>query len=366
MPSDDNGPGGSMVARALEALAAPREAFDSALALTAEEIRGFLDSHVDPEDDGPDRTAAELGHFASGLIDADRFASLVGRRQAVDVEALHDAELGWTGLLALRARGEDLHVVSVSTGGDLVGAAADSLAEAGRAFRLARSVRFVRNGKAANDTPSTDPFPSRLWSGPERALAPPLVIHVDGADLRVSGLGDLLEGAQKLVLVVSDAAPPAPLARLIRPGLLVVQTTDADGLHGFADFEGPAIAALVPQGAAVFSHDPRRGDSYASRLVVESMPEAEAAGPLGSDDLEHLRELAGLSALATSGGAEGTTAAPQNAKVSGVDAVPGADAVPEAEAVQLAAPGAPTASAEQPTGEPADRLAAWLLEQAGL
>lgn len=333
MPSDDRSPA---LARALEALAAPREAFDSALALTAEEVRGFLDSHRDPEGDEPARVAAELGVFASAHIDADRFASLVDLQRPVDIEVLHDAEKGWAGLLALRDRGEELHVVRVPAGGELVQAVRDALAEAGRAFGLTRAVRFVRNGSGPKGPQFGDPFPPRLWSAAERSLAPPLVVEVDGGDLRVSGLGDLLEGKQKLILVVRGPATRAPLARLIRPGLLVVQATEAKGFGDFAGFEGPAVAAVMPEGM-VFSHDPRRGSTYARRLVVESPLEDEDAT---DENVKHLSELANLGA-----------------------APPPAPA-PVTEEATEPAPEAPPGTSNEPTD--ADRLAGWLLEQAGL
>ena len=356
MPSNDSGPA---MTRALEALAVPREAFDSALALTAEEVRGFLEAHHDEERDEPTRIAAELGKFASAHIDADRFAGLVLQRQAVDVEILHAAEKGFGGLTALRERGEDLHVVRVPAGADLVQAVRDALAEAGRAFGLTRAIRFVRNGTAQREAPMGDPFPSRLWSTAERALAPPLVVEVDGGDLRVSGLGDLLEGGQKLIILVRGPAPPAPLARLLRPGLLVVQTTELDGLRGVADFEGPAIAAFLPDGAAVFTHDPRRGPDYARRLVVESLPEGDDRG-VGSltaasilEDLAHLREL-------VSGGAT------PEVSTSSVNLPVGA-VNPDVESAPMsAAPLAPSPDLEGSSSDSAARLAGWLLEQAGL
>ena len=360
------------VGRALDALAAPREAFDTALALTAEEVRGFLDTHRDPEEEGSDRVAAELGAFGSARIDPERFTSLVEMERPVDVEAIHRAEKGWAGLLALRERGADLHAVRVPSGGDLVGVAVDALAEAGRAFGLARAVRFVRNGGPESAAAVDGSYPPALWSASERALAPPLVIDVDGVDLRVSGLGDVLDGAQKLILVVRGPAPPAPLARLIRPGLMVMQCTDPDALDELGRYDGAAVAALLPEGAAVFTHDPRNGKSYAGRLTIASAPDADTVSPVGAlslpwvlEDLEHLHGLAASGAEPPAVPAAPTAPSPK-AGTAGTPS-PGA-AVPAVPAASTAAvphpPEAPATLAAP--ADPADRLAGWLLEQAGL
>ncbi len=356
MPSEDHT---SAVARALDALAKPREAFDSALALAAEEVRGFLEAHREPGTDGAGRVAAELGALGRSRIDADRLASLVERRETVQAETVHEAERAWSGLSALRQRGPELHVARVPAGEDLTAMVVAALGEAGRAFALARAARFVRNGKAGASPSTADIFPPRFWSSAERTLAPPLVVEVGGRDLRVSGLGDVLEGNQKIVLVVGGPAAPAPLARLIRPGLLVLQTSDPGELVGITDFAGPAVAAVMPEGSASFSHDPRRGPDYASRLRVDVLPEPESAEGIRGrpasaalEDLEHLREL--------SRPAGGSAPAP----VPG--AAPAADPA-DAPETPVVLRSQDTAAVSTPAvADPADRLASWLLEQAGL
>ncbi len=99
----------------------------------------------------------------------------------------------------------------------------------------------------------------RAWNKAERRFAPPLVVEVDGADLHAGALLDFADGREKIVLVVRGAMPPAPLVRCITPGTFVLQTVDGTRPRPLAAFDGPAIAALVPEGAAVFLHDPGAG-----------------------------------------------------------------------------------------------------------
>ena len=71
MPSD------ASVTRALQALAAPREHFLSAVVAAVDEVRAYLERHR-PVFDGmaAERARVELGAFAAGRIDASRFGSL--------------------------------------------------------------------------------------------------------------------------------------------------------------------------------------------------------------------------------------------------------------------------------------------------
>ena len=61
--------------RALDVLAKARENFHSALVATSEELRGLLDAGSATAEARAERTAAELGAFAVGHIDIERFAS---------------------------------------------------------------------------------------------------------------------------------------------------------------------------------------------------------------------------------------------------------------------------------------------------
>jgi hypothetical protein len=92
--------------------------------------------------------------------------------------------------------------------------------------------------------------------------------------------------------------PPAALVRCVTPGTFVLQTTDGSGLDRLAGFDGPAIAALVPEGAAVFMHDPTGGPESWQRLNLRPLPPAptKAMGGISvwqmSQDLKMLADLA--------------------------------------------------------------------------
>ena len=330
------------------ALSGPTEAFHSALAATLEEVRADApEAEAGGADDG-----AALGRFASGRIDLERFAAVIERRV---VEPTADAAV-WLrrareNLVDLEAHAEDLLTVDVPHGSCLHDAVEAALASVGRAFGAARLVDLVRSGRPKPETQLAElmGLSFRSWSRTERLRAPPLVLKVSGADLTADSLAEFLDGTVRLVLLVSGPAPPAPLARLVTPGVFVLQTTDGEGLERLASWGGPGIAAVLPQGAACFAHDPEGGAALAERLVVTSLPEAAPEQGLGglaaAQMAEQLSQLQQLVALA---------------------APPLAAARPATPAVTptAAAPTEPVAAA-RPI-EPSDRLAAWLLAQADL
>ena len=150
-------------------------------------------------------------------------------------------------------------------------------------------------------------------------------------------LARFLAGRQKIVLLPNGPVDVALLARLVTPGTFVQQAASIQDLERFAAFEGPGIAAVVPEGAARFVHDPTAGETSADRLTIESMPRIEDVhaprGVTGGLSTEWQRDgLRHLSALA-SGSAK--TAAPAEAQGA-------ADAGP---------------------ATPLDKLAAWLVSQ---
>jgi hypothetical protein len=320
MPFDE------LKARALEALSGRREAYHSAVATAVDEVRSILDAQKAPENGKGPRAASELGNFAAGRIDPERFGALFSEQERLDGDARERVAAALEVLTELVEQGPDLHTVTVPTGGDLTATVRTALGGAGRAFAAGRAVAAARSGTRGPDPLA--PFPPERWNRSERTVAPPLVVQVDGADLRPAGLADCLEGAQTLVLLVRKPAPPAALARLIVPGCLVVQATGADGLAVLADWDGPAIVAVVPDGAAVFSFVP---DDGAGELRVESVPE-ERLKPLGT--MSVARQEAELELLRLLEGA--------------------------ATGRVVAAAGAPA----EPSADPTDKLAAWLLRQA--
>jgi hypothetical protein len=325
---------------ALASVGRQREAFRSALALTLDQVRTELDV----------RAAREDGTGARA--DPERFAALTSASATEDDSWLEPARRALETLRAVKARGDGLFSVSVEPGGDLYADVDRALADAGRAFGAARLFELARAGKyvATEHDPMLAGFPFRRWSAAERAKAPPLVVEVDGKDLVVGGLAGFLDGTVKLVLVVREASPPAPLVRLVTPGILVLQTSDAEELHVVGKTAGPAIAALVPEEAGSFLHQPAAGGA---RVEVRRIPEEEPKRALGQiSAFQQAEELGLLAALAASA-----------AETGGPDATTGAGPAGTAGATSSAA-GAEDAL--QRPAEPVDKLAAWLLKQADL
>ena len=339
---------------ALRALMGPRERFMSAVVAAVEEVRAFLEAHR-PSFDGraTHRAGAELGAFAAGRIDPERFGALLGGGPALDGAGIARVERALHELSRVAAAGDALFVAEVGEHADLHLVAGHALASAGRAFGAAQAVERVRSGRAAATDPVLlEPFPFRRWNRAERQIAPPLVVEVPGAALHAGALAEFLDGAQKIVLVVHPPAPPAALARLVTPGVLVMQTAEAAELAEAAAFPGPAIAALVPEGAARFVHRPGRGGTPGERLEIGFLPDQAAIRPLDGmsawhqrEELALLRELKGASARMEVPGDQGRVPSTSD---------PGGES-----------PGTGHLNLE-PAVADADRLAAWLLRQAEL
>jgi hypothetical protein len=333
MPSDDR------IESARAAITPARDAFLTALATLRGEIEALLHAARGGADGGGRRAELELGGFAAGRLDADRFAALFGAGPALDPHAVAVLERARATLAELAARGDALFTLELAGGSDMLPAIDAALAEAGRVFGAARAAELARTGRFHDDGHEVlfDPLPQRFWSRAERCIAPPLVVSVAGEDLCAAALAPYLDGAQKIVLLVRGPAPPAPLAPLIAPGTLVLQSTDGMALTHVAAAEGPAIAAWLPEGAAVFAHDPRGGASVLDRLRIESVPARAAHG--GSSACSAWQRRQQLALL------EDWRALLEQARTARTVAADAAPAEPEA--------------------TPADRLAGWLLAQAG-
>lgn len=297
MPSDER------IVQALEALADAKEHFVSSVAMSAEEVRGILERERGANEKPQVKLAHELGPFAAGRIDLERLAPFVGANEKLDDEKRAEIEAAYKALLALKKTGDDLFTARVPLDGYLRGTVFSALGKVGTAFGAARSVEWAMHDLAhpegADDV--LESFPPNLWNGAERGCSPPMVVEVEGQDLKASSMGELLEGSQKIVLVVNGPAAPAPLVRLITPGVAVLQTEDAADLAVLGAFSGPGIAALMPEGCAKFLHVPGEGKSLSERLVVGHLPEKEPRRALGAiSAFQQVEELRQLSALATS------------------------------------------------------------------
>ncbi len=287
---------------ALAAVAAARDDYRSALVGTADQLRGLLLAQTGSGDQALSRAASELGSFAAGHIDVERFASLFQPDRSLDEASRAHLERAAETLESLAAADDDLFVIDVPAGGDLGESVRRALGESGRAFGAARTAELARTQRFKDEEHRRwiDRFPPESWSDREREIAPPLVVRLRGKELRVGGLADLLDGSQKIVLIVEGKAPPAALVRCITPGVHVLQTSDPEALARIASTAGPAIAALVPEDAARFEHRPGETGSAGLRLTVEFLPDEEPNRPIGrisafqqNEELGQLRALAG-------------------------------------------------------------------------
>jgi hypothetical protein len=321
MPFDD------LKRRALRALEPQRQAFHSAVATAVDEVQVLLDAQRPRKNGRGERLAAELGAFAAGRIDMERFASVFGEQESLSSDAVEGIDAALHTLMALLAEGEDLYTLKVPAGGDLRNEVREALARPGMAFGAGRAVENLRTG--ATPAAYDDGFVPSRWNQAERAIAPPLVVELEGADLRPAGLADYLEGRQVIVLLVRKPAPLAALARLIVPGVLVAQGPTADVLDEARGWDGPAILAVVPESVAAFTYRP--AETGPGELTIKALPEGPIR-PVGT--LSVVRQTAELELLRM------------------LDSVG---------AARVAAAAAPEAT---PESDPADLLAAWLLRQA--
>ncbi len=331
MQSDDR------VSRTLKELAGPISSFRSALASAVEDVRGILSTWRSAQSDSGEQRRAELGCFAAGRIDVERFATLLAVEEAVDAATVARLEGIFDLLSDLADQKDGVVRVKVEPGAVLRDAVAAALGRIGRAFGAARVVGLSRSHRYEDSLHQRflREYPYALWSSSERQIAPPLVVEVAGQDLRAEGLAEFLDGRQKIVLVAQGKCPPAPLARLVSPGVFVVQAAEPVALAAFAAYQGPGIAALVPESAALFTHDPQAGARSWDRLKVARLPQEDAVirleGLSASWQRECLRQLQEIA-----------TAPP------------------------APAPAAAGAASNGPAGAQVERLAAWLLKRADL
>jgi len=325
MPSDDR------LSNVLDALRASVDVYAAALRTAGDRMDALLAASVAGE--GDRRDALQLGEFAAGRIDVERFAALHASRWALDDcdrALLHEARCLVRDYATL-----DPHrlVVDVPTGGRISNAVAHAMAELGRPFGAAIVAEMLRRSRYEEDEHKAmlHSFPRHHWSRMERDASPPLVVLVDGADLWAGELTPFLDGNQRFALVVRGPAPPAALVRVITPGTLVFQTTSEAQLRElFATHQGmPSVGALVPEGAAEFVHAPDAGHAAHERLTITAKAKGSRKALPGWTMWQQEQELQQLVALAT---------AP--ARVA-----------------------APASIGAAPVAEPADRLAAWLLSQ---
>ncbi len=334
MPSDER------MEIALRALAGAVEKYHSAVVTTAEEVRGYLSSHQPANQNRGEAVAVGLGKFAAGRIDIDRFSALLGDSGADDPSLTEKVEGAYKILSEIASGGDGIFRVDVRPGGRLGDAVANRLSDVGRAFAAGRVAGMATRGSlnAGNNDRQLGPLDFEVWNTSERQVAPPLAVEIDGADVRAGELAEFLDGNVKIVLVVRGESSPAPLVRLISPSVFVAQNSDETGLDRFARYEGPAVAAIVPETAARFIHDPTTGEGPWDRLEVTYMPEEAPKKPVGGISVrQQIEELEQLKALASCAGQ-----------------------------AHAAAEGEEPVAEQMISDHPVDKLAAWLLSQADL
>ena len=283
------------VALALEALERPIAEFRAMVVGTRERIRAHLATG-----NGAERSRRELGPFASGRIDAVRFAEL-DRGAMLDAHSRETLQRTAALLDEILAAGNAAHLVDVPRGASMFEEIARAMSGLGRAFAATTLFDLVRAGRydAARHDVFLEPYPFAWWTRADRSHAPPLVIRVDGAQLHAAPLAELLDGAARFVIVANGDTAPAPLVRLITPGTLVMQTGETSSLVRLASHAGPAVAALVGPEAAWFVHAPQSGSSVWQRLTIEHRPSVAAKKSIGGVSPSQQRdELAQLDALA--------------------------------------------------------------------
>lgn len=327
------------VERTLAVVAAAQARCRTAVAAAADQIGDYIEAHRAPA--GEDLASpARLGRFAAGRISEARFASLFEPGPLVpgSLQPVERAAAVLADVLAPAAAASH----TLPPGGDLARLVEEVLTRTGRAFGAALVFQAARVGAYRPDQHDRllDGIPFGRWNRSERQLAPPVVIALDGADAQADGLAAFMDGGLKIVLVIEAPCPLAPLVRLITPGVFVMQTGEPTDFARLVAFDGPGVAALVPEGAARFVHDPAAGATLADRLTMQHLPTDRPRTAVGGRSAwQQQDELAALTGLAA------TAAVPAVSAVasSGVPAV-APSAVPPA----------------------VDTLASWLLTQAGL
>jgi hypothetical protein len=255
---------------ALKAIRPRKERFLSAIAATSEEIRSLL---VGAGESAEDQTIA-LGKFAQGHVDVARFATYTKSAARVDASAEAPIRAAQRALNDLLQIGDPLFVLRLDRGANLGAEVAGRLAAIGDAFAAAHLVDLAKRGQYSEEKHGhlLDGLPYADWSQSERALAPGLVVELDGADFVPAQVAPFLDAGMKMIFVVDGDAPAAAMARLVTPGTFVQQTAGADALDALVEFAGTAAAALLPEGVVEFVHDPAAGETTYERFTTLKFP----------------------------------------------------------------------------------------------
>ena len=282
---------------ALDAIRPRLELFKSAIAVTTEEIRGLLSGSGESSED---QTVA-LGNFAAGHVDVDRFSSFTRREARVDREAETPIRAAQGVLNKLLKQGDDLFVLKITEGANLGSCVAHRLAVIGLAFAAAHVTDLAKRGQYRDEEHQLllDGLAWPDWSQAERALAPGLVIELSGEDFVPAQVAPYLDAGMKIIFVVDGDAPAAAMSRLVTPGVYVQQTGAETPLEAFSAFNGTAAAALLPNGAVEFVHDPDAGETTYERFTTLEFPREVRKRAIGGiSAAQQAEDMALLKALA--------------------------------------------------------------------
>lgn len=264
MPSEDR------TGIAVDAIRPRVELYHSAVAATTEQIRGLLAG----AGESPEDQTIALGKFASGHVDVERFSSFTREAAKVEPAAALPIRAAQRALEDLLHMGDSLFVLKLDEGANLGTQVAERLATIGNAFSAAHVVEMAMRGEYREEQHGLllGGLAYADWSQSERAMAPGLVIELNGADFTPVQVAPYLDAGMKMVFVVAGDAPAAALARLVTPGVFVQQTSEESGLEALAGWEGTAVAALLPGGAVTFVHDPSAGETTYERFTTLELP----------------------------------------------------------------------------------------------
>jgi hypothetical protein len=244
---------------ALDAIRTRTELFRSAVAAASDQVRGLLAGTGNVAED----QSVALGKFAQGRVDFDRFASFAPRAKRIDTVAEAPIRAAQEVLKTLLAQGDELFVLGKEEGRSLSCRLRHRLGSIGRVFGAARVIELARRGQYREEEHAAmlESFPFPEWNSAERA-----------ADFTPSAIVPFLDKHSKFVFNVDGDAPAAALSRVISPGAFVQQETGDSTLDAFSEFDGMAVAALLPEGAVRFVHDPSAGETSYERFVSLEFP----------------------------------------------------------------------------------------------
>ncbi|MCP4092305.1 MAG: hypothetical protein GY747_02560 [Planctomycetes bacterium] len=276
--------------------------FRSSLATAVGLLRGSLAQITGDSKKKQEIAEKSLGSFAAGRIDASRFDEFATNKTTIEASAGPVIERALDVMVELMDAGDALNRVRLEEGQNLRCLLSKTTKNIGRAFGAAQAVELAKVGNyvEAEHGGWFDAFLYKNWSSVQRNLAPAVVVELANGSAQTTNLGEYVDGNFKAILVYGQDCPPAPLARLVTPGVFVLQTSDCLGLDDFLSFEGSGIAAVVPLDAAHFAHDPRRGNTLAERMVGVELPETPSLRHRGGlSVMQQQQDLAQLQALAS-------------------------------------------------------------------